>query len=170
MEYSLLGLNAPIDSLLWWDGKGGNWSKAGAVKCFKETKITAQPYECCNISLYFNSSCINSTFQLTAVPRNNLEQIQNTCRYFIYPLFYISLCFFWTILSTISSLTFELCDVGDCLPCWVAQPWPFHSPITSIHCGTCTIAGSHSMFILYNCHLIVCPDGIRPAVAESRPL
>ena len=31
---------------------------------------------------------------------------------------------FLTILSSISRFTFKLCDMGDCLPWWVAQPQP----------------------------------------------
>ena len=47
---------------------------------------------------------------------------------------YFDPTFFWTILSSISSFTIELRNVGGCHPCWVAQSWPFwsHCIITEI--------------------------------------
>ena len=50
LYWSLLGFNAFIASLLCREGKQGVKSKAGAIKCCKEIKITAPPNEWRNVS------------------------------------------------------------------------------------------------------------------------
>ena len=70
---------------------------------------------------------------------------------------------FWTILSSISSFRFELPDVGDCLPRWVAQPQPV-LPCGSIWaiCSRC-VTGSprnHPQSICLTCILAYCIESI----------
>ena len=48
---------------------------------------------------------------------------------------FLSCISFLTIFSSISNFYyfFKLHDVGDCLPLWVAQPWPLFEPYAAVH-------------------------------------
>ena len=45
----------------------------------------------------------------------------------------IKIPIFWTIFFSISSFTFKLRNVGNCLPRWVAQPLPLFVPYAADH-------------------------------------
>ena len=99
-----------------------------ALRCSSKSdfKYTVQMWEY-YVGLKYASVSYNYTAQsILLILKSNFTWVQ----YIILlrnPSFIYS-----TILSSILSFTFKLCDVGDCLPHWVAQPWPLFDPLWTV--------------------------------------